>query len=433
MNNLILIKPSDEYIEEIRAYRQEFFDEGGHFHGDSGLRKFDDISAWIENCRLMEHKETVPNPLWVEAEQFMLVNNDRILGMINFRHYLNDYLAEYGGHIGYGVRPSERRKGYAKAMLTLCLEKCRERGLHRVLITCDRENEASRRTILACGGVFDRTATENEEILERYWFALAPAFPATLAEKLSGFTLTKNTIGCSASGVYHCQSETDSLYLKIQKLNAGVIKELEIISWLDGKLPVPKIKYFYEDNGYSYLLMTAVDGYMSCECPGDELLKPFENTVKLLAEGLLMLQNVDITDCPFENSLSIKLKDALYNIEHGLVNLDDFEEDNDFDTPMDLYHWLTENKPPEELFFTHGDYCLPNIFIDGNSITGFIDLGNAGIADKWQDIALCVRSIGYNLRNCEEKDRYVRMLFDYLNIEPDWKKIKYYILLDELF
>ena len=174
VENLVLVKPSIEYLDEICSYRNEVMQNGGQFNGDSGLRKFDNIEAWIRCCKLMENKETVPNSNWVENEQFMMVrkNEKYILGMINFRHYLNDYLAQFGGHIGYGVRPFERRKGYATQMLKLCLKECEKRKLEKVLITCAVENEASRKTIIACGGDFDKTENENGEILERYFIYL---------------------------------------------------------------------------------------------------------------------------------------------------------------------------------------------------------------------------------------------------------------------
>ena len=163
-----------ELVEEIRSYRQEWLDHGGRSNGDGGLQYSDDIGAWIDLCHLRENPETNPDPQWADAEQYLLMRTgtSRILGMLNFRHRLNDYLAEYAGHIGYGVRPSEWKKGYAKRMLSLCLERCREYGLDSVLITCDHTNEASRRTILSCGGMFERTTTNGDETLERYWIHL---------------------------------------------------------------------------------------------------------------------------------------------------------------------------------------------------------------------------------------------------------------------
>ena len=181
MPNLILVRPTQAHIPEIRAYREESLAHDSHTHGDSGLDIYQDISAWVNFCHLMRCKETAPNPKWVEADQFMLMKEgeSRILGMINFRHYLKEgYLAEHGGHIGFGVRPSERRKGYAKAMLTLCLEECRALGLEKVLLTCDIDNHGSRGTIKACGGVFERLAIDGAEVDERYWITLKKETPS---------------------------------------------------------------------------------------------------------------------------------------------------------------------------------------------------------------------------------------------------------------
>jgi len=175
MSNLILVRPREEYINEIRAYRDECRAYDTHSHGDNGLYKWDDISAWVNFNHMMRNKETLPKPEYVVADQFMLVRvgEPRILGMINFRHYLKEgYLAEHGGHIGYGVRPLERRKGYAKVMLALCLKEARAIGLEKVLLCCDLDNAGSRNTILACDGKFERLAITGSEVDERYWITI---------------------------------------------------------------------------------------------------------------------------------------------------------------------------------------------------------------------------------------------------------------------
>ena len=120
--------------------------------------------------------ETCP-PDKVLATQFLYVreSDSKILGMIQIRHYLNELLERWGGHIGYSVRPSERRKGYAKAMLAAALDYCKtDLELTRVMVSCNTDNEASRRTILANGGVYENTVwcEEEQAHVERYWITL---------------------------------------------------------------------------------------------------------------------------------------------------------------------------------------------------------------------------------------------------------------------
>ena len=146
--------------------------------------------------------------------------------------------------------------------------------------------------------------------------------------------------------------------------------------------------------------------------------------------------------CPYNNSIDNKLRLAEKDVQNNLCDIENAEPTtygvNGFENPEKLLQWLKENKPDEELVFSHGDYCLPNIIIKGDKVNGFIDLGGSGIADKYQDIALCYRSLQHNYdgkygNGMVYEGFDATVLFDELNIVPDWNKIKFYILLDELF
>ena len=172
---MLLIEPTLAYAQEIEAYRQEFLALGNSMDGCGSLRHCATAQEWIEKCRLGKDPATVPEGL-VPATQFIYVreSDDRVVGMLQLRHCFNAYLEKYAGHIGYSVRPSERRKGYATAMLHDALPRCRELGLTDVLISCLTDNEGSRRTILHNGGVYESTVHEPElhRDLERYWIHL---------------------------------------------------------------------------------------------------------------------------------------------------------------------------------------------------------------------------------------------------------------------
>lgn len=153
MERLRHVVPSMEYMEKGIDYIQEHINVGSHINGSGGLDRYlDNYQGWLD--KLEQDRMCIPNEQRVPAETYYLVNEqDRIIGMINIRLCLNERLMKCGGHIGYGIRPSERNKGYNKINLYLALLRCQSLGIKEVILDCDSFNLASSRTMEALGGV----------------------------------------------------------------------------------------------------------------------------------------------------------------------------------------------------------------------------------------------------------------------------------------
>ncbi|MBR5109530.1 MAG: aminoglycoside 3'-phosphotransferase [Clostridia bacterium] len=257
--------------------------------------------------------------------------------------------------------------------------------------------------------------------------------PAPIQKYIQGRPYQVNETGMSGSSVLMFPD----MVLKTGPRSALSDGMVQVMRWLDGRLPAPRILHYAHDEEKEYLLMTRVPGKMACD---KSYMNRPELLLRLLAEALQMLWQVDLSGCPRSRALDEELAHARYSLENGLVDFSRCEPETfgpgGFESPEALLDWLEENKPPLEPAFSHGDCCLLNILFDGERVSGFIDLGDSGIADKWRDLSLCYRSLKHNTNGF-----YGRLLpgfkperlFDALGIAPDWDKMRYYILLDEFF
>lgn len=174
MNELELIMPTMEYKEQVERYKKDMIDAGSSMDGCGDLR-IDNFATWLQKCNDWRTGGNLPTG-YVPASQYICIRNldNKLIGMFQIRHELNDFLLNYGGHCGDSVAVEERGKGYGKKLLALGLKKCKELGIDKVLVTCKDTNIASRKCILANGGQYEDTRRlESEGVnIERYWFTL---------------------------------------------------------------------------------------------------------------------------------------------------------------------------------------------------------------------------------------------------------------------
>ncbi|MDP4087044.1 MAG: GNAT family N-acetyltransferase [Bacillota bacterium] len=172
MNRLTLVLPTLEHKEMILDYKKEFIENGDSMDGTAGLRNAETFEEWYSAICDNSKEDTVREGL-VPATTYMAISKDDggLIGMIDIRHYLNDHLFKFGGHIGYSIRKSERRKGYATEMLGLALIECAKLDIKNVLITCDKNNTASAKTIIKNGGILENEVPEGNRITQRYWIS----------------------------------------------------------------------------------------------------------------------------------------------------------------------------------------------------------------------------------------------------------------------
>lgn len=163
METFKYVEPTLEHEQEALDFINEFYEYNSDINGTGGLQRFlNNYPDWLK--KLEEDRNRIPNEEKVPAVTYFLVreNDNRIVGMINIRLALNERLRKFAGHIGFCIRPTERRKGYNKINLYLGLKVCQQHNIKEVLMDCDKDNLGSAKTMLALGGVMVKEYFDDE-------------------------------------------------------------------------------------------------------------------------------------------------------------------------------------------------------------------------------------------------------------------------------
>lgn len=175
MQRITLIEPNVAHTEQLLEYKRTFKALNLQIHGGSGLDRFSDneLSRWFD------YLQAPPGTNWfgydtIRDSTFIAwhTKQNQMIGIINIRYELTDYLRQFGGHIGYSIHPDFWNQGYGTEILSLALQEADKLGLNKLLITCDKANPASAKVIINNGGVFENEVWNKDHWVQRYWITL---------------------------------------------------------------------------------------------------------------------------------------------------------------------------------------------------------------------------------------------------------------------
>lgn len=256
------------------------------------------------------------------------------------------------------------------------------------------------------------------------------ALPDPIRSAIAGYAWTRATDGESGAAVFRLEATgRRTLYLKhgASRVADDVTAELARLEWLTGRLPVPRVRHFVRAAGQAWLVTEAVPGRNAYAC----LVERPERGAEIVAELARFLRGVHalpLADCPFHAGHALRMAEARRNVAAGRVDEDDFDEERRGWTAEQVWHDLVAQLPLAfDRVVTHGDFTLDNVLLADGRVTGCIDVGRAGAADPYQDLAAL-------WNNLEEFGGDLQRAFfrAYGIAEPDARKLRFHLCLGEL-